>query len=409
MPKVFSRTVLFRLSVFWAVVFSAAFFLFDSVEAATCTASNGNWNTAGIWSCGHVPLATDDVVIPNTNRLNVTVNTAAVALTVSFTGGNRANAINISSPNSLTVTNAITINAPTGNVTKAVNVGTGTLSAGSIAIISGSAAGRISAVTLSTGTINCAGNITFSGTATAARLTFTGAGTLNIGGANGIGTGGAFTASTGTVNYNRAGIQTMGAYIYNNVVLSGSGAKTMTGATINGILSMEGTATAAGTVATYGAAATLQYKGSGAQITGIEFPATWSGTGGIKIENADGVTLNTTKNIGVRPLTIGADISNSIFNDGGFQLTGTGTLNLTSGTIKLGGAAATTFPGFTTRNIVAGTTVEYSAAVTQSVSSTPSYSNLVLSGIGQKNASGNISVGGNLTNSSVFDMATNIL
>ena len=93
---------------------------------------------------------------------------------------------------------------------------------------------------------------------------------------------GTFTASTGTVNFYAAGAQSIApfAYTFNNVTLSGSGAKTTTNATINGILSMEGTATTTGTVATYGGSATLQYKGSAAQTTGTEFPATWSGSGG---------------------------------------------------------------------------------------------------------------------------------
>jgi len=143
------------------------------------------------------------------------------------------------------------------------------------------------------------------------------------------GAAGTFTASTGTVNFNAAGAQSIApfAYTFNNVTLSGSGAKTTTNATINGILSMEGTATAAGTAPTYGAAATLQYKGSGAQTTGIEFTTPWTGTGGVKIENANGVTLGAAKTINATSsLTIGSSIANSIFNDGGFQLTSTGTL-----------------------------------------------------------------------------------
>ena len=104
------------------------------------------------------------------------------------------------------------------------------------------------------------------------------------------GTAGTFTASTGTVNFNAAIAQAISpfAYTFNNVQLSGSGAKTTTNATINGILSMEGTATTTGTP-TYGAAATLQYKGSGAQTTGTELQAT---VPNLTINIAGGVTLN---------------------------------------------------------------------------------------------------------------------
>lgn len=237
----------FAVTFFTVAALFAVFSLPNSASAATCTAGTGgggSWNTVATWSggagnCNHVPLATDAVVIPNTNGLNVTVDTTAVALSVTFTGGNRANAVTISGTNSLTVTNAITINAPTGAVTKQVAVGAGTLTAGSISITSGSSGTRISQVTLSTGTINVSGNITFGGTVSSAKLVFSGAGTLNIGGANGIGASGTFTASTGTVNYNAAIAQSVGAYAYNNLIFSGGGAKAMSaGTSVAGNLSI---------------------------------------------------------------------------------------------------------------------------------------------------------------------------
>jgi hypothetical protein len=151
---------------------------------------------------------------------------------------------------------------------------------------------------------------------------------------------------------------------------------------------MEGTATAS-VVPTYGAAATLQYKGSAAQTTGPEFLTPWAGTGGVKIENASGVTLNAIKTINATSsLTIGSSVANSVFSDGGFQLTCTGTLNLTSGTFKLGNSTATTFPAFATLNITAGTTVEYASSAAQTISSTPTYSNLTLSGNSTKTLGG---------------------
>jgi hypothetical protein len=238
---------------------------------------------------------------------------------------------------------------------------------------------------------------TFTGTWTRSNGTLLGnSSTLNIFG-NVTNTAGTFTAGTGTVNYNGAA-QTTANVTYNNLTLSGSGIKTTTGATVNGILSMEGTATASA-APTYGAAATLQYKGSGAQTTGPEFVTPWLGTGGVKIENASGVTLNAIKTINATSsLTIGSTVANSVFNDGGFQLTSTGTLNLTSGTFKLGSAGtATTFPAFGTINISAGTTVEYAAGVAQTVSSTPNYHNLTVSSSGTKTLGGATNANGNLT------------
>ena len=385
------------LHVIIGVIFLIASFWFipekpQRAYAATCTASAGNWSNSAIWSCGRVPLATDDVVIPNTNGVNVTVDTAAVALTVAFTAGNQANAITISGTNSLTVTNAITIGLPSANKIKNIAVGSGSLSAGSVSLLGTTGGTNLTQITISTGTVNVTGDITSAGVAS--QIIFSGAGRVNIGGRFMTGTIGTFTPSTGTVNFNNNGAQFVSAYTFNNVIFSGSGSpniKTTNGGSttlVNGILSIEGTATyAVGSDSlTYGAAATLQYKGSIAQTTGVEFTTPWAATGGVKVENANGVTLTAIKTINATSsLTIGGTMANSIFNDGGFQLTSTGTLNLTSGTFKLGSATtATTFPAFGTRNISAGTTVEYAAGVAQTVSATPSYQNLTFSGAGTK-------------------------
>ncbi len=100
--------------------------------------------------------------------------------------------------------------------------------------------------------------------------------------------------NTSTVNYGFAGAQTIYSTAYGNLTLSGSGVKTLPpGITVSGTLSMEGTATASGTTPTYGASATIQYKGTSAQVTGIELPSTFNGTGGIIINNSTGVSLTT--------------------------------------------------------------------------------------------------------------------
>ncbi len=149
---------------------------------------------------------------------------------------------------------------------------------------------------------------------------------------------GSFTARSGTITLNGAGAQAIGGSAgttFNNMTLAGSGAKTTTGATVNGILSLEGTATTTGSAPTYGAAATLQYKGSSAQTTGTEFTSPWAGTGGVTINNASGVILGAVKTIDTT-LTLTA---------GTFTLTNALTM-ATGSTISRGNGSLSTAPTF---------------------------------------------------------------
>ncbi|MEI8048091.1 MAG: hypothetical protein WCI92_11975, partial [Bacteroidota bacterium] len=226
--------------------------------------------------------------------------------------------------------------------------------------------------------------------------------TLNIGGPTTTAitvTTFAASATGNTVNY-YGGAQTLKGVTYYNLTLSGTGAKTTTSVTVNNILSMEGNGTVtASVVPTYGASAILQYKGSAAQTTGAEFPASFTSgqLSEIRIENpfTTGVSLNAAKDIGARTFKIGSIVANSVFTDAGNQLTATGTLNFTSGLFKLGTATATTFPAFATRTIADGTTVEYAATATQTIKGI-TYSNLKISGSGtnSKVADNNITVNG---------------
>jgi hypothetical protein len=169
------------------------------------------------------------------------------------------------------------------------------------------------------GTLNLGDGFTHTFTGTWTRT----AGTLNGGSSllklsGGLsGTGGTFTAGTGTVEYFAAGAQTAASVTYNNLTLSGSGAKTTAGITVNGILSMEGNGTVtASAVPTYGTAATLQYKGSALKTTGPEFPATFGGSGGVIINNASGVNLGA--NAGI---TYGLTLTSGTFSVGAYTLT----------------------------------------------------------------------------------------
>jgi hypothetical protein len=320
--------------------------------------------------------------------------TVTVSGNFSMPASSAVTRVNIGTAASLTVSGSVTMARPGTNGRNVMAVGDGTLTAGTFTMNATTTANtRHDSLTINNGSATVTGNFTHGTTGCIFR--FYGSGTLNLGGTL-SGTNVGFTAGSGTVNFNRAGAQTIWNVTYNNLTLSGSGNKTCSAsATVNGVLSRQGTAAITTAAPQYGASSSLEYKGSSSQTTGLEFPTAGPGSGGIIINNANGVVLNATKSIGTKPITIGSTVANSLFSDGGFQLTATGTLTITSGTFRLGAANATTYPVFTANNFTAGTTVEYASAAAQTVSVVPSYQGLTFSGNGAKTvAAGTIRVDG---------------
>jgi hypothetical protein len=311
----------------------------------TSTAAGGNWNAGGSWVGGSAPNPGDDVVIALT--ASITVNVNASCNSISFAAGTQTGnrALTINSGITFTVTNAITYVSPAANFNQTVSV-SGTLNCGSMTMPN--TGGNTQDCVLSvatTGIVTISGNLVMAGTFVRNHVDMTGNAVINIGGnignaASPSAVGGGFTTppTTSTINLNGSSAQ--------NVFLFG-----------------------------------------GASALGI-----------LKINNTAGVLNRST--VTVTTLTIGDVTSNSIFDDNGFQVTCTGTLNMNnSGTFKLGSATtATTFPAFATRNIDLGTTVEYDASGgAQTVSLTPSYANLTLTGVSKTIGAGTLTVRGNLT------------
>jgi len=371
-----------------------------SGTGGTFTASTGTveYNASGNQSVAS--LTYTNLIISNSGT-----KTLAAALTIGTTG-------------TLTINVGATLaTANLALIFQGNFVNSGTLTAGSSTVtISGTAATQNIGSFTTTGLVSMtktAGTATFTGNASGGGLTINGTGgTLNLGtglthtftgtwtrtagtldggsstlrlGAGFSGTGGTFTANTGTVVYYASGTQTIAAVAYNNLTLSGTSAKTITGATVNGVFSIEGTATTTGTVLTYGASATLRYNGSGTQTVGIEWPASFARN--ITIVNINGVTLDASKT----PYT-GTLTNNGKLNCISYQLSGT----VNNNGIITAAIANIMNSGTLTNNT--GSTIEYTSPLT--IPASTGYYNLTLS------ATGTYLLGGNVTGINMLTLST---
>ena len=175
-------------------------------------------------------------------------------------------------------------------------------------------------------------------------------------------------AGTGTVNYNAAGAQAVAGFTYENLTLSGSGVKTTANDTVNGILSMEGTATAS-VAPTYGSAATLQYNTATGGTAGVEWITPFVATGGVIIANTGIITMDAAKVFDASvPLTIqsGAALSMSTFllTLNGDLINNGGTVGGGSGGVTITGTATQSIGSFSTAGIVSMTKTAGTATFT---------------------------------------------
>lgn len=369
---------------FLAAVLS--FPLLSLLAADRYSVASGNWNSTAIWSAtsggapgADVPGKNDKVFIENGHIVTVSEDQECTSLT--FTGAVATLAVNL--PAILTVKSYVTLDnltnlnsvctlAGTGTITCAeVNVGssanppptdptssvyTHTFTS-RIAFLNISVKGapknditiysftggtshlRNGIFNLEEGIVSVDGQVVTinqngSNTSSLSMATGAAAGTLNLRGKSlpfilsATGTNSInLNGNASLVNYSMSAAQTVLPTTYNNLTLSGSGSKTVSGATVNGTLSREGTSTAAGTTPIYGISSALQYKGSAAQITGIEFPSVFSATGGIIVDNSFGVTLNNNRTINSSLTFI-----NGRFNTGSYTMS----LSSSAGVINAG-------------------------------------------------------------------------
>ena len=153
----------------------------------------------------------------------------------------------------------------------------------------------------------------------------------------------------------------------------------MTGVTVNGILSMEGAATAS-IAPTYGAGASLQYNTSTARPAGAEWITPFAATGGVSIANTGAITLNEPKVLNASvPLTInnGATLNTDATNNYGLTLGGNfviiagGTFTANASPVTISGTASQNIAGFNTTGTVSMTKTSGTATLTGNLNTGP--------------------------------------
>lgn len=217
----------------------AMVYLTRPAQAATFTAiTNGAWNLGATWgNAGNnvagsgFPGVADTANIPN-----------GISVTIASGRTEACTALNLNSDAGSSASLSLTDNASALNVSGTATVGTAGSAAGTVSLLVDSGTFTCNAlmfvdntkdvgqIRISTGTATVTNNITLVGGTARSKILFTGAGTLNVGGS--LGGGGSITSFAGsTVNYNGAA-QAIFPATYENLMLSGSGTKTMSGATI---------------------------------------------------------------------------------------------------------------------------------------------------------------------------------
>ncbi|HLA55132.1 MAG TPA: putative metal-binding motif-containing protein, partial [Flavobacterium sp.] len=351
-----------------------------SAQKTWIGAANGDFNTATNWSPNGTPTAADALTVGSGKSL--VVNSAANALSITFVGSTTASSISVASGQTLTVAQDIVLeNLATGN-TIASLTGAGTINCASMTVggqknpvflngtktvtlnssvaflnISGivNIRGKVTSViifsnpvfNLQSGEMTVGGNVVFDQPSLLCTVTLTNAtgaqsGKLSLGGADPI-TGA--TLPTVTLNgtsseviYTRAGAQAIYNTSYNNLTLSGSGAKSLaliSTTAVNNLKINTGVTLDASTASAINCLGNFTNNGAFTPgLSTVTFTGTASDIGGTSLNTFYNLTINKTG--GVAQLSSDAKVTN--------------TLTMTDGHLNIGNRILTL-----SANAVAGT------------------------------------------------------
>ena len=231
-------------------------------------------------------------------------------------------------------------------------------------------------------------NLTVSGSGT---TTLASSGTIGVAGTFTPG-GGAFTITGSTVNFDGTGAQTVPAFNYNNLTSSSSGARTLAS---SGTIGVAGTFTP-GTNTYTSTGSTVNFDGSTAQT--VPVATSNLNFNNLELNNTSGATLNaaiTTTNV-----TGNVQVQSGTLNNGGFAIAGNATMTFSvaaNPTFILSGTTSAFPTGFGTVTLDPASTVNYTGSGTQTIAA-QSYGNLTSSNTARILASsGTIGIAGTFT------------
>ncbi|WP_349318552.1 hypothetical protein [Chitinophaga sp. MM2321] len=385
---------------------------------------SSDWSTAANWTVtggapSRPPGAGDIAEIGTAAFTSQPVISSAANVKGIVFGSVQATTLTLASGGSLITQGNIT-GSWSANAVHTINTGSQSLTVNGDLALSDGASGHSINLNIGSGTVTIAGSLT---QAANTSVSFSGAGTLNIGG-NYNYTGGTFTAGSGTVIYNGASSQTMASISYNHLTISKTGGTSTIGSPLNtaGNLSITGGTLAIGAATTVsgnitigtgatlnGGTATLSVGGNW-NNSGIFTPATGtvSFTGG----NEQTITATTFNNLIINKTAASATLTGNATINGNTTVSA-GTLNLSTftanrsspgGTLTIANGAAilaggtTNFPAsYSLYSIGSTSTVTYNGAGTQTVAGNIAYGHLIMANGGTKTLAANCTVNGNLT------------
>lgn len=195
--------------------------------AGTIALSGGNRSIAGV--------STTFSTLSIGSGTAVTLSGNHTAASLVFAGGANGGSLTHLDSSSLTISGAVTINQPTGNVSNSWNINEGSVTVNGLISFEGTNTntGRVQEIVITSGTLSANGGITFANTNNTSRRIVMSGGRLNIAGALTLNGRQTLTATNSTINFNGSTAQTVPFFYsgaYNNLEFNNTNTATLSAA-----------------------------------------------------------------------------------------------------------------------------------------------------------------------------------